>query len=94
MASAVLTWTANAEPDVLGYKVYWGTSPGVYSSITAVGNTTTHTINGLVNNVPYYFAVTAVDQSGNESGLSAEVTITLVDITPPMPPTGVAVASA
>ena len=33
--SVTLTWDANAEPDIAGYKVYWGTSSGVYDHFKA-----------------------------------------------------------
>ena len=27
-----LTWTANTEPDLDGYKIYYGTAPGTYGA--------------------------------------------------------------
>ena len=69
---AEISWAANAEPDLAGYKIYHGTSSGVYHESVDVGNVLTYVWSGL----PYganYFAVTAYDTSANESGLSAEV---------------------
>jgi fibronectin type 3 domain-containing protein len=36
------------------------------------GNSTTYPITGLTKGVTYYFAVTAVDATGNESAFSNE----------------------
>lgn len=69
--NAALSWNANTEPDLSGYKVYYGTSSGNYGAPIDVGNTTNHTITGLADGT-YYFAVTARDTSGNESGFSNE----------------------
>jgi hypothetical protein len=62
--------------DLAGYLVYYGTQSGTYSSTLDVGNMTSHTISisdqeALGNT--YYFAVTALDTSGNESSFSNEV---------------------
>jgi len=36
-ASALtLAWDPNAEPDLAGYKVYYGTQPGIYGSVLSV----------------------------------------------------------
>src|SRR6185436_19025327 len=71
--SAILTWNANSESDLAGYNVYWGTSTGAYGVPDHVGLSTTHTLSGLSSGQTYYFAVTAVDNSGNESIYSSEV---------------------
>lgn len=84
-ASANLSWNANTEPDLAGYKVYIGTASGSYGSPTPVGIVTSYTASGLSDGT-YFFAVTAVDTSGNESGFSNEVSKTLLtpaDTTPP-----------
>lgn len=74
---ANLTWDANAESDVVGYRVYYGTNPGNYQQVRGAGievtSGTGYTVTGLNNGVRYYFAVTAFDGSGNESGYSREV---------------------
>mgnify|MGYP006299498725 CR=1 FL=1 len=83
-----VTWDPNSEPDLSGYKVYYGTSSRSYSTILDVGNTTEHTITNLTDGVQYYFAVTAYDTALNESGYSEEVN-TFVgnsDTTPPARP--------
>lgn len=70
--TASLTWN----PDTLtvaGYKVYVGTSSGVYASSINVGNVTSYTVTNLGVGTTYYFAVTAYNTSGLESGFSNEV---------------------
>jgi hypothetical protein len=72
--SATVTWNANTESDLAGYRVFYGTSSRNYPNSISVGKVTTATINGLTVGTTYYFAVKAVDTSGNLSGYSAEVT--------------------
>lgn len=74
--SATLTWTANGEPDLAGYKVYVGTVSGTYNfsgSPFTVGKVTTYTVTNLPRNNTYFFAISAYDSAGNEGPLSAEV---------------------
>lgn len=73
--SATLSWSANGESDLSGYKVYWGTSSGNYTSSgspAAIGKVTSYTVTGLQRNTTYFFAISAYDNAGNESPLSAE----------------------
>ncbi len=53
-----VSWTANQEP-MDGYKVYWGTASGNYTSSVDVGDVATHTITGLTNGTTYYVSVTS-----------------------------------
>jgi hypothetical protein len=74
--SVTLSWAANSESDLAGYKIYFGTQSGVYTasgSPTIIGNATTYTVTGLQRNTTYFFALSAYDSAGNESALSAEV---------------------
>jgi fibronectin type 3 domain-containing protein len=72
--SLKVIWTANAETDLAGYKVYWGTSSGAYTNSQTVGKATSYTITGLTEGTRYYIAVTAYDTDGNESMKSIEAT--------------------
>jgi hypothetical protein len=70
-----LTWTANKEPDLAGYKVYVGTASGTYSfpgSAFLTGIVTSFTVSNLPKGQTYFFAISAYDSAGNESVLSAE----------------------
>ena len=85
-----LAWDPNTEPDLAGYKIYYGTSSRQYTVTVDVGNVTRYTIRDLDESRVYYLAVTAYDTAGNESELSDEVSSYPTDQTPP---TLVAVAS-
>jgi hypothetical protein len=73
---AKLSWNPPQSGAAIGFKVYYGTSPGTYSSSVNVGMTSSYTVNGLAPGT-YYFVVTAVDSSGNESGYSNEASKTI-----------------
>lgn len=72
-AQATLAWNPNSETDLAGYKLYYGTATGAYSSAVDVGNRTTHTLTGLVAGQSYYVTATAYDATGLESARSAEL---------------------
>ena len=76
-ANVLVSWSANTESDLVGYKVYYGTSAGTYGAPINVGNVTSYTLTGL-NSGTFDFAVKAYDTSGNESGFSTEVSLTVV----------------
>ncbi len=76
-ATVELEWDSNTEPELAGYKIYWGTSSGNYSSSKDVGKTTIYTISGLDEDKTYYFAATAYDGSKNESSYSNQVSFTV-----------------
>ncbi len=65
--SATLRWDPVADPDLAGYRVYWGTAPGSYPNNADAGSATTYTITSLTDCTVYYFAVKAYDQAGNVS---------------------------
>ena len=72
-AQATLAWDPNTESDLAGYKVHYGTASGSYTVHTDVHNVTSYTVTGLTAGQTYYFAATAYDASGNESGYSNPV---------------------
>lgn len=85
---AILSWdppstNADGSPltDLSGYRIYYGTSPGVYGTMRDVGNVMSSTVTNLADGSPYYFVVTAYDLSGNESGFSNEVNKIILGIT-------------
>jgi hypothetical protein len=74
-SSVTLTWNANSENDLGGYRVYRATTSGIYGVpiATLQGNVTTYQATGLQFGTTYYFVVTAYDIAGNESAYSNEV---------------------
>ncbi|MDJ0889385.1 MAG: FG-GAP-like repeat-containing protein [Desulfobacterales bacterium] len=85
-ASVTLGWHANSESDIAQYNIYYGTSPRSYGNPIPTGKQTTYTVNNLVENETYYFALTALDTSGNESGFSSEISATATNISDSSPP--------
>ncbi|PIS30407.1 MAG: hypothetical protein CO001_03190 [Candidatus Portnoybacteria bacterium CG_4_8_14_3_um_filter_40_10] len=82
--SATISWNANTESDLAGYKIYYGTASRTgtdpktcglcgYSTSLNVGNVRTYTFSSLTNGQTYYFSVTAYDTSNNESSFSSQV---------------------
>jgi fibronectin type 3 domain-containing protein len=74
-SSATLTWDPNTDPDLASYRVYQSTTPGVYGTAIATvpAGASTYTMTGLTLGTTYYFRITAVDSTGNESLPSNEV---------------------
>jgi hypothetical protein len=71
-ADVKLAWDHSVTPTVTGYKVYYGNATGTYGTPITIGYVTTYTVTGLPPGT-YFFAVTAFDAEGNESGFSNEV---------------------
>jgi fibronectin type 3 domain-containing protein len=74
-SSALLTWSANTEKDLAGYKIYRATKSGEYGAPIATldGNASTYTATGLQMGTTYFFVITSYDTAGNESPYSNEV---------------------
>jgi hypothetical protein len=71
--SVTLAWNPSASADVVGYKIYYGTSSGSAQQALDVGNVTTATVSNLDEASTYFFAVTAYNNAGLESQRSNEV---------------------
>ena len=88
-ATVQVTWNPNTEPDLAGYRLYVGEASGQYGEPVDVGNVTGHVMEITPQHgATYYFALTAYDTSGNESGYSAEATCFIPDGVKPEKPTG------
>lgn len=80
--SVTLAWNPNAEENVIGYRLYWGTESRSYLfNLTVPAPQTQATVTGLLPGVTYFFAVTAFTNEGLESDYSDEVSYTI-----PVPP--------
>ena len=87
--SITFTWdppTLNVDgtplEDLAGYKVHYGTAPGVYSDVVDIGLSDTpdapeYTVTDLEQGTTYYFSTTAYNISGNESEFSNETSKTI-----------------
>jgi type VI protein secretion system component Hcp len=84
-ADVSLAWDPIVSDNISGYKVYAGNSSRVYGTPVAIGNQTTYTLTGLPDG-SWYFAVTAYDINGIESGFSNEVMQTIGIVTDTTPP--------
>jgi len=73
-AQVTVAWDPNPEPEVAGYKIYYGTNPGSYTASVDAGSATSAVISGLQEGVTYFFSAVAYDASNNESGFSNEIT--------------------
>ena len=72
--SVPLAWNPSPDPNVAGYKIYYGQASHVYTSSVDVGGVTNATITGLSAGLTYYFAATTYDATGLESDFSNEAT--------------------
>jgi hypothetical protein len=81
-AEVTLTWQANTESDLAGYRVYQGTVSGQYGQPVTLGTVTTHTV--MLPPSPldrtYFWALTAYDLAGNESAKSNEVSQLIIGV--------------
>jgi hypothetical protein len=68
-----LLWDRNSEKDLAGYRIHFGTESGRYDQTIYVGKYTRFVVEDLEVDRRYYFVVTAIDYSGNESAYSREV---------------------
>ena len=75
-ADVSLSWNANSESDLAGYRLHWGITSGSPTQHRDVGNVTTGTITGLETGVPYFITVTAYNTSWLESRPSSEISYT------------------
>ncbi len=86
----ILIWQSNREPDLAFYKIYRGVDSLNFSYI-GKANENMFTDKGLDYDTTYYYYVTAVDNSGNESEPSSIVSAKPVNIYPPERPYGLTV---
>jgi hypothetical protein len=70
--SVTLAWNASPSPEVVGYRIHFGTNAGNYSFVTNAGLVLTQAV-VLPHTGRWFFAATAVDGGGLESDFSNEV---------------------
>jgi len=74
--SVNLAWDPSPDPDVAGYRIYFGPASGDYTNVIDVGLLNSRTIPLLAGDGTYYFAVTTYSYEGLESDYSNEVNYT------------------
>ncbi len=81
-SSVDFSWLPNSESNIVGYKIYYGTTAGggypnfvdIKSNIPDPKDGRMHgVVSGLTNGITYYFVCTAYNNSGDESAYSGEV---------------------
>ncbi len=74
-AGISLDWADNTETDLAGYNVYRSDSDGgSYTKLnSSLSSGSAYTDSSTTVGIPYYYKVTAVDATGNESAQSASV---------------------
>ena len=90
-------WDANTESDLDHYNIYYGTTAGVHSNSMDVGDDTLATIEIQAGDTTtrYYFTITALDESDNESDKAEELIVdTKPDTRAPFKPDGISGALA
>jgi len=79
---AAIRWQQNTEADLAGYNVYeYAPSPDNENSYrrlnTQIVASNGYKVEGLTPGSVYYFKVSAVDETGNESALSGPIAVTV-----------------
>jgi fibronectin type 3 domain-containing protein len=72
-ASVELSWDANTEPDLAGYRVYRSTAGGAFEKVGDVNEIPAYSDHAVERGKTYRYMVTALDKAGNESGRSPTV---------------------
>jgi hypothetical protein len=93
LTSMTVAWDSNTDPNVVGYKVYYGPAPGTYTNNVSVGNTTNATLSGMVEGSTYYLSATTLDNLGQESDFATEISYVVPLPASNQPPTLNAIAN-
>lgn len=75
-ASVTLAWDPNSPAEnIVGYRLYYGTESRNYRFMIDTEGETLKKLSGLEKGQNYYFAVTALNEEGQESDFSEEIAV-------------------
>jgi fibronectin type 3 domain-containing protein len=83
-----LSWSANSEPDLAGYRLYRSTSSATGFTLIASLTTVSYLDTTAAPAVTYYYRLYSFDAADNESTSYASASAIRVDNAPPGAPTG------
>jgi hypothetical protein len=72
-SSIELAWDRNTEPDLAGYRVYRSVGGGAWEKLADVSQVPAYSDHQVQSAKTYQYAISAVDQAGNESPRSPAV---------------------
>lgn len=75
-SKVTLTWDPSPDPNVTGYRLYYGIAARNYTNIIDNGSMTAITVSNMNPCTTFYFAATAYDGIGMESDYSDEISYT------------------
>ena len=78
LGSAKWGWPANDEPDLVGYRLYYGLTSDKYSHVVDLGLRTKYTVTALAPG-KWYFALSAYNTKGEEGAVCNEISKEIVD---------------
>ena len=71
--TVTVAWNSSPSPDVVGYRLYYGSQPGKYTTTIDVGSIPTAVVRLVTDSVErWYFVCTAYNSAGLESPFSNE----------------------
>lgn len=86
VSSVNFSWIPNSASNIVGYKIYYGTTSGgaypnyvdIKTNVPDPNDGRIHgTVSGLTDGITYYFVCTAYNDTGRESAYTSEVVHTV-----------------
>ncbi|MDQ6423553.1 fibronectin type III domain-containing protein [Paenibacillus sp. LHD-117] len=89
--AVTLQWEELFEPDLAGYRLYISHDGVAWGAAKEIPKVSKYSVTGLSNGASYFFALSSIDNSGNES--EKAVVISGIPVPPELPPSPLDVAS-